>query len=220
MLPNERGGIKKKNTTGTPLSQFVTTPLTPNQTHNPNPNPKTNHTMKTKLLALITAALTFATPPAQGASDYLLEIDGIKGESTDTDHKDWIIIESFNWGVSNTTTSGGGAGKVSFSDISFTAVISKACPQLLAACATGQHIPKAKLVMRKQGYNSREYMVIELENLVISSHSVGSGTARPDPAAESAPSESFSLNFTKIKVTYREANGTTTTGSAALPTTP
>lgn len=63
-------------------------------------------------------------------------------------------------------------------------------------------------------------MVIELEDLVISSHSVGSGPIRPDPAAESAPTETFSLNFTKIKVTFREADGTTTTGSAALPTTP
>lgn len=109
--------------------------------------------MKTKLLAIITAALTFTTPPARGASDYFLELDGIKGESADTDHKDWIIIESFNWAASNTTASGGGAGKVSFSDISFTSAVSKACLQLLAACATGQHFPKAKLARRKQGGN-------------------------------------------------------------------
>ncbi len=173
--------------------------------------------MKTKLLAIITAALTFATAPAQGASDYFLELDGIKGESADQDHKETIEVLSYSWGASNATASGGSAGKVSFSDISFTAAISKACPQLLAACATGRHFPKAKLVCRKQG---GENMIIELEDLVISSHSVGSGTPRPDPAAESAPTETFSLNFTKIKVTYREADGTTTTGSAALPTTP
>jgi len=35
-----------------------------------------------------------------GASDYLLKIDGIKGESTDLNHK--IEISSFSWGVSQT----------------------------------------------------------------------------------------------------------------------
>ena len=35
------------------------------------------------------------------ASDFLLEIDGIKGESADKKHKDTIDIESFSWGATN-----------------------------------------------------------------------------------------------------------------------
>lgn len=33
------------------------------------------------------------------ALDVYLQIDGIKGESTDTDHKDWIELTSAQWGV-------------------------------------------------------------------------------------------------------------------------
>ena len=58
------------------------------------------------------------------ASDYVLKIDGIKGESTDSKHKDEIEIESFSWGATQpgsfASGGGGGAGKVSFQDIHFT----------------------------------------------------------------------------------------------------
>ena len=33
------------------------------------------------------------------ASDYLLKLEGIKGESLDAKHKDEIEIESFSWGA-------------------------------------------------------------------------------------------------------------------------
>jgi type VI secretion system secreted protein Hcp len=78
------------------------------------------------------------------ASDYLLEIDGIKGESRDDKHKDAIDVMSFSWGASNpgsfATGGGGGAGKVSFSDISFMSQVNKSSPELMTACATGKHI--------------------------------------------------------------------------------
>ena len=35
------------------------------------------------------------------ATDFLLELDGIKGESSDSKLKDTIELESFSWGVSN-----------------------------------------------------------------------------------------------------------------------
>jgi len=33
------------------------------------------------------------------ATDYLLELDGIKGESKDSKHPNTIEIESFSWGA-------------------------------------------------------------------------------------------------------------------------
>ena len=58
------------------------------------------------------------------ASDYLLELDGIKGESLDEKHKDKIEIDSFSWGVSNDGNmgrgGGGGTGKANFQDLHFT----------------------------------------------------------------------------------------------------
>lgn len=134
------------------------------------------------------------------ASDFLLEIDGIKGESKDKKHPGTIEVESFSWGCSNPASmasgSGGGAGKASFSDLSF--MSGGACvasPLLMQACATGQHIKSAKLFVRKQGTDQVDYYVITLSDLLVSSfqHSAGGG---------GGVSESFSLNYTKIEFSY------------------
>jgi type VI secretion system secreted protein Hcp len=82
--------------------------------------------------------------------DYFLKVDGIKGESQDTKHKDEIDVESFSWGVRQTGNfafgGGGGAGKVQLQDFHFTNIISKASPGLFLACASGEHIKQAVFV--------------------------------------------------------------------------
>ena len=174
--------------------------------------------MKKKLLAAI-AAFTLIAPSAQAASDYLLELDGVKGESKDDVHKETIEIQSFSWGASNPTATatggGGGAGKVVFQDIHFTMSISKASPQLLMACAQGRHIPKAKLFVRKAG-TTEDYLVITLTDVMVSSYSSsGGGTSSSGgTSAGSRPMESLSLNFTKVEMSYTADDGTVTTGSA------
>ena len=54
------------------------------------------------------------------ASDIFAKIGDIKGESTDSKHKDEIEVLSFSWGVTNSAKiKGGGAGKATFTDLSF-----------------------------------------------------------------------------------------------------
>ncbi|AMJ62815.1 Hcp family type VI secretion system effector [Bosea sp. PAMC 26642] len=136
------------------------------------------------------------------ASDFLLELDGIKGESQDSKHKDFIEIESFSWGASNSGShasgGGGGAGKVSFQDLHFTTKVNKASPNLMVACATGQHIKKAKLVVRKHGGEQQEYYVISLDDLLVSSYQSGDAVG-----GDTIPTDQFSLNFSKIKFEYK-----------------
>ena len=95
------------------------------------------------------------------AADFLLMIDGIKGESIQDKHKDEIEIESFSWGATQQGAhgggGGGGAGKVSFQDLHFTSRVGKHSPLLVKACATGQHIKKALLTVRKSGGSQEEY---------------------------------------------------------------
>jgi type VI secretion system secreted protein Hcp len=99
------------------------------------------------------------------ATDYFLDIDGIKGEATDKTHAGKIQLLSFGWGASNTgsfaTNSGGGAGKATFSDFSFAMNINKASPELMLSCATGKHIAKAQLICRKAGDKQQEYMKVQ-----------------------------------------------------------
>ena len=133
------------------------------------------------------------------AADYLLEIEGIKGESKDSKKPGTIEVRSFSWGCSNSGTmsqgSGGGAGKASFQDLNFMANTSVASPLLMQACANGRHIPSATLFVRKQGTDQLEYYTIKLTDLLVSSfqHSAGGGPG---------VTESFSLNFAKIEFSY------------------
>jgi len=136
------------------------------------------------------------------ASDFLLELDGIKGESNDSKHKGLIEIESFSWGVSNSGShaagGGGGAGKASFQDLHFTTKVNKASPNLMVHCATGKHIKKGKLIVRKHGGDQQEYYIIELEDMLISGYQSGDAAG-----GDSIPTDQFSLNFAKVKFDYK-----------------
>ena len=138
------------------------------------------------------------------ASDYLLELDGIKGESLDEKHKDKIEIDSFSWGVSNEGNmgrgGGGGTGKANFQDLHFTKQTDKSSAKLVGAAASGEHIKKATLTARKAGGKAGQvdYLKITLEDVMISSFQTGGNSG----GNSSIPVDSFSLNYTKIKYEY------------------
>jgi type VI secretion system secreted protein Hcp len=157
-------------------------------------------------------------PPAPAAaSDYLLELDGIKGESSDQKHKDTIEISSFSWGVSNSGSfssgGGGGAGKVSFQDLHFTSHVSKASPLLFKRAAQGEHIKKATLFVRKSGGGGAQgdYYVIKLSDILVSSYQT-----KPSEDSDAVPTDQFSLNFAKIEFSYRP---TLSNGALGAPVT-
>ena len=137
------------------------------------------------------------------ASDYLLEIDGIKGESTDEKHKDKLEIDSFSWGVSNSGSmgrgGGGGTGKAEFQDVHFTKQTDKSSPLLMKAAASGEHIKKAVLTARKAGGKGGQvdYLKITLEDVMVSSFQSAGNAGN-----SSIPNDSVSFNFTKIKYEY------------------
>ena len=140
------------------------------------------------------------------ASDYLLEIDGIKGESKDDKHPGSIEIESFSWGAANpgnaASGGGGGAGKVSFQDLHFASKTSKASPSLFLACAAGMHFKKAVLTVRKAGEKPVEYYKVTVADLIITSFN----SAGDDTGQDSVPTDSFSLNFSRIEFSVSELN--------------
>jgi type VI secretion system secreted protein Hcp len=179
--------------------------------------------MKRSFLLTLLAPVLAAGSLHAAAADYLLEIDGIKGESGDDRHVQAIAIDSFSWGTTNNAASaggGGGAGKVVFQDMHFTAKVSKAGPQLLLASATGSHYSRVTLTMRKAGGvvgEYQEYYHIQLEDVLISSYSI---SASGSEAGDIVPTDQFSLNFNKVTISYTGLDGTVTTGAAVrTPTT-
>ena len=139
------------------------------------------------------------------AIDVYLQIDGIKGESTDDKHKDWIECTSVNWGVSQprsaTASTGGGhtAERCEHKEVVFTKLADLSSPILLQTCSAGKTIPKAKLeFMRADGQGDRiKYFEIELENVLI-------GAIRPEVDEGSIIQETVGLKFSKIKWTYTQ----------------
>lgn len=143
--------------------------------------------------------------------DYFLNIDGIKGESLDSKHKDEIELLTHSFGGTNSgsfaSISGGGSGKVAMQDFHFTQVVQKSSPLLLKAMATGQHIKKAILTCRKAGGGStpgQEFLLITLGDLLVSSYQIHGS---PDDVV---PSDQISLNFSTIEFGYapQKADGT------------
>ncbi len=140
------------------------------------------------------------------ASDYLLEIDGIEGESTDDKHRGWLEIEAFSWGLTQLTAlagGGAGAGKPSFQDIHFTKLVDKSSPKLFLACASGQHIKKATLVVRRAGKELQEYYKVTLEDVLVSSYQSSGASGGPAGVAAAVPIDEFAMNYAKIEFSYR-----------------
>jgi type VI secretion system secreted protein Hcp len=136
------------------------------------------------------------------AVDMFLKLDPIKGESTDSKHKDEIDVLSWSWGLNQTGSQhhgqGGGAGKVSVHDLHFTHWADKSTAYLIKACALGEHIDKGVLTVRKAGKDPLEYIKITLEQIIVSSVTPG-GTH-----GDERLTENVSLNFRKFKYEYAE----------------
>lgn len=147
------------------------------------------------------------------AVDYFLKIDGIDGESLDSKHKNEIQLESWSFGATQTGTSamggGGGAGKVQMGDFHFVMRVNKSSPKLFLSCATGEHIKKAVLTVRKAGKEQQEYLKWTFSDLLISSYQTG-GSASSDIV----PLDQISINFSEAQIDYKEQKADGTLGGA------
>jgi len=129
-----------------------------------------------------------------------LQIDGIKGESTDKDHKDWIEILSYSHSIAPAGPAVGAApGQVANHDIVITKHVDSSSPKLYEAASSGKHIPTVSIdLMRASGGTPVKYLNIKMDNVIISkmsaSVSVGADT----------PNENITFNYGSIKWTYTQ----------------
>lgn len=144
--------------------------------------------------------------------DAFLKLEGIKGESTDSKHKDEIEVLSWKWGMQNQGTghygAGSGAGKVQVDDIKIIKRVDSATPVLMKSCTKGDHIKKGTLVVRKAGGDQLEYFKLELGEVLISSIQNHSEEGSP------LLLEEVSLNVKTFKVVYTPQKET---GGAGAP---
>lgn len=114
-------------------------------------------------------------------TDYFLKLEGyppnpgITGESTDANHKGEIEIESFSWGIHQSLnigsqSTGAGAGKVTFTSVSFVARSSAATASLFQACCAGTAFQTGTLTIRKAGGTQEDYMKVIMKLCAISDY--------------------------------------------------
>lgn len=139
--------------------------------------------------------------------DIVMKIDGIKGESQlDGFKNEGIDVLSWSWGMTQSGTThmgrGAGSGKVNVSDITFSKYVDKATTDMLKACTSGRHIPKAELFVRKAGGDAPvDYLKLEMNTVLISSYNTGGSSDGLDRVQET-----FTFNFKEFTVTYTEQN--------------
>ena len=142
------------------------------------------------LLAI--GVLAIEAPPAEAAG--YLKFEGVKGESTDKDHQDWIDLVSIDWGTAKASTTasgerlmqpGLGAGTVTI-----TRRVDKASPILMRRNASGRHMKKV-IVDANYGGARATYLKYELQNVRITSYTTsGSGDRMM---------ETITLSYQKIR---------------------
>jgi type VI secretion system secreted protein Hcp len=143
------------------------------------------------------ALLAIATPRA--FAPIFMQYDGIDGDVTATGYERWIAIDSKQWGVGRGISSPtGGTGREAsapnISEIVVTKLQDKSSPHLFAEATVGKAKPVQIHMLGTFGNQLQPYLKITLDKVLISGYSQSSGGDRP--------SESLSLNFTKITMTY------------------
>jgi type VI secretion system secreted protein Hcp len=159
---------------------------------------KTTNPWLKQLVVASATALAFAATSAQAAVDMFLKIDGIAGESVDKDHRGEIEIASFSWEIA--PKSGdlvGRTARVCAHDLSFVKSIDSTSPVLISNAIVGTIVPKAALTFRKAGEGQKDFMTIELVNVLISSVNHAASSSSTQLA------EQFTLNFTGGTVTFK-----------------
>ena len=144
-------------------------------------------------------------------SNIFVKLDGIKGESKDTNHTGgWIDCLSAGFGVSQPssmgTGGGGGVGKADFHPFTFAHFIDIASPNLFTYSASGKHIPKVEISVCKSGTEFHEYMKITLTNALVNN-------VMPSGSQDSLWVESVSLSYEEIKIEVKEQKKDGTLGA-------
>lgn len=147
------------------------------------------------------------------ASDYHLKLDGIEGESKKTGYENQIDVSSWQFGGGNPVViSGGGmsAGKVTFSEITFTGKVDKSTPKMLNKMAKGEHINSAVLTCLKStgATTTGAFLTVTLKEVYVTNLSISGSEGTNDEM------EAFSLAYGDIELDYKIQDESGTLSSA------
>ena len=154
-----------------------------------------------KNLGLLVLVPALWSLPAWSATDYLLKIDTIEGESRLKGHEKWIGVENWSWGLTNTGSAGGGpgAGITIFENFTWTQSIDSSVIPIFLGVSSGTVFPTATLdVLKSTGASAPvAYFQMVFSDVVLTSlHHNGTGNGVP-------PSANASLDYAGVTLRYR-----------------
>ncbi|MBL8816371.1 MAG: type VI secretion system tube protein Hcp [Planctomyces sp.] len=132
-----------------------------------------------------------------------MKLGDIKGEATDTDHKEWIIIDSMSSPIFRSVPQGAKdqqrtKGETSLGDISVTRQLDKSSTKLQEACANGTFFKEVEVHFCTTVKNKQEpYLTYKLSDVIVSSYSVFANSS-----GSPLPSESVTMGYTKAEWNY------------------
>jgi type VI secretion system secreted protein Hcp len=137
------------------------------------------------------------------AVDVYLQMDGIKGESTDDKHKHWIEVVNVTGSVYQpraaivSTAGGHTTGRAELSNITFKKLADLSSPILKQHSAMGKTLPKAVFEFMRADGDGKPicYYKIILENVMVSGITFDSGSG-------GTITEQVHLAYSKIKWEY------------------
>lgn len=163
---------------------------------------------KRPLVAFLACLCLAGAGSAMAAVDIFLKVDGIKGESTDKNHRDEIDVISWSWGVAaRAEPRAGKRGCVQ--DLTLTKLVDRATPPLVGAAALGTLVPKAVLTVRKPTSTSSglEFLTLELSQVLVTSVQQAASNGGDQVV------EQITLKAETILVSYRSQNPDGTAGA-------
>jgi len=135
-----------------------------------------------------------------------MKMDGIRGDVTEEEHQNWIELSSVQLGGANPPGDRQGS-LASVSEIVVTKQLDDSSVKLMVACTSGRPLTGGQIdFVRSVDGRFRVYLSYRLDNTLVTSFNTSSD-------GDSRPSESLSLNFTRLAVVLSHFNPDGTVGA-------
>ena len=148
------------------------------------------------------------------AFDAFMNLGDIKGECTDKNHKDWIMITSFDHeitqppSVTQKTAGGRTAEAVQHSEFTVVKMLDSATPKIHEAACKGTHIPEVTIECWRAGGDPLKYYEIKLKEVLVSGV-----TTNGNPKGDHGfPTETVRMTYGAIQWTYTKQKPDGTAG--------
>lgn len=130
-----------------------------------------------------------------------LKIGDIKGEATDTEHKEWVRIQSFSSPMHRTIQQGArdaqrSRGETVLGDITITRELDSSSVKLQEACASGKYFKEVEIHITNEVKGKQEpYLKYKLSDAIVTSYAVNAN-------GRDVPLEDVTINFSEAEWTY------------------